>query len=48
MVGVTPQYDLRANDMRAINAVLTRTFTDFDLQFEAGYDVIRDSPTFSL
>jgi hypothetical protein len=48
ILGVTPQYDLRANDLRAINAVLTRTFTDFDLQFEGGFDVIRDSPTFSL
>ena len=48
VLGVTPQYDLRANDIRAVNAILTRTFTDFDLQFEGGYDVIRDSPTFSL
>lgn len=48
VVGVTPQYDLVENEIRAINGVITRTFTDFDLQFEGGYDVIRDSPSFSL
>lgn len=48
VVGITPQYDLVANEIRAINGVLTRTFTDFDLQLEGGYDVIRDSPSFSL
>lgn len=48
VVGVTPQYDLRASELRAISATLTRTFTDFDLQVEGGYDVIRNSPTFSM
>lgn len=48
IVGVTPQYDLQRTELRAINASLTRTFTDFDLQLQGGYDVIRDSPSFSL
>ena len=48
LIGCTPQYDLLANEMRAITGTVTRTFNDFDLQFEAGYDVIRDSPSVSL
>ena len=48
LIGCTPQYDLLANEMRAISGTVTRTFNDFDLQFEAGYDVIRDSPSVSL
>jgi hypothetical protein len=48
LIGCTPQYDLLANKMRAISGTVTRTFNDFDLQFEAGYDVIRDSPSVSL
>jgi len=48
LIGCTPQYDLIANDIRAISGTVTRTFNDFDLEFEAGYDVIRDSPSVSL
>jgi hypothetical protein len=48
VIGITPQYDLVANEIRAISGAVTRTFTDFDLQLEGGYDVIRNSPTFSL
>ena len=48
MIGVTPQYDLRANELRSISGVLTRTFSDFDLSVQGGFDVIRDTPTFSV
>jgi hypothetical protein len=48
VVGVTPQYDIANSEMRAINATLTRTFTDFDLSVQGGYDVVRDSPSFSI
>ncbi|MED5506351.1 MAG: hypothetical protein VX684_00760, partial [Planctomycetota bacterium] len=47
-IGITPQYDLKANDLRSINGVLTRTFSDFELTLQGGFDVIRDSPTFSV
>lgn len=48
VVGVTPQYDLHKNEIRAINSTLTRSFTDFELALVAGYDVIRDSPSVSV
>ena len=48
VIGVTPQYDLRANELRSISGVLTRTFSDFDLSVQGGFDVIRDTPTFSV
>ena len=47
-IGITPQYDLKANDLRSISGVLTRTFSDFDLSVQGGFDVIRDEPTFSV
>ena len=48
IIGITPQYDLRANELRSISGALTRTFSDFDLAVQGGYDVIRDTPTFSV
>lgn len=48
VVGVTPQYDIANSELRAITARLTRTFNDFDLSFQGGYDVVRDSPSISV
>lgn len=43
LIAASPQYDLRANEMRAVSGVITRNFPDFDLSANAGYDLIEDN-----
>lgn len=45
-LAVTPQYDLVANNMRAISGTLTRNFPDFLLSVGASYNQIVDQATF--
>jgi len=42
MLAVSPQYDLSAGDFRALSGSITRTFPDFDLNADAGYDLVQD------
>jgi hypothetical protein len=44
----SPQYDLRAGELREIQGGITRTFPDFNLSLVAGYDLIEDQTTASL
>jgi hypothetical protein len=43
MIAFSPQYDLQAGDFRAVSGSITRTFPDFDLNANAGYDLIEDN-----
>jgi hypothetical protein len=45
-VAVTPQWDFREDDFRAVTARITRSFPDFDLIFLVRYDQIRDDTLF--
>ncbi len=42
LLAFSPQYDLQAGEMRAVSGSLTRTFPDFDMHGNAGYDLIED------
>jgi hypothetical protein len=42
LIAFSPQYDLQAGEMRAVAGSITRTFPDFDLNMNAGYDLIED------
>jgi hypothetical protein len=48
VLACSPQYDLLADDFRAISGSLTRTFPDYDLSLTAGYDRIEDDAFFGL
>jgi outer membrane receptor protein involved in Fe transport len=41
-VALSPQYDFREEDFRALNARITRSFPDFDFTLQVRYDQIRD------
>jgi hypothetical protein len=43
LLAFSPQYDLQAGDFRAVSGSITRTFPDFDLNANAGYDLIEDN-----
>jgi hypothetical protein len=43
LIALSPQYDLEADDFRAISGSVTRNFPDFDLNVNAGYDQIEDN-----
>ncbi|MEC8320041.1 MAG: hypothetical protein VX012_01435, partial [Planctomycetota bacterium] len=45
---VSPQYDLRRNEFRAVSASIQRKLPDFDLFFRVGYDLVRDQTIFGL
>ena len=42
MLAFSPQYDLEAGEFRAVSGSLTRGFPDFDMNANAGYDLIED------
>ena len=48
ILACSPQYDLLADDFRAVSGSLTRTFPDYDLSLTAGYDRIEDDTFFGL
>ena len=41
-LAISPQYDLEAGEFRAASGSLTRVFPDFDVNANAGYDLIED------
>jgi lipopolysaccharide assembly outer membrane protein LptD (OstA) len=41
-LALSPQYDFREEDFRALNARITRSFPDFDFTLQVRYDQIRD------
>ena len=43
LLAFSPQYDLQAGEFRAVSGSVTRTFPDFDLNANAGYDLIEDN-----
>ena len=45
---ISPQWDLVRNEFRAFNTSLLRTFPDFDLSFNLGYDLIQDETSVGL
>ena len=45
---ISPQWDLVRNEFRAFNTSLLRTFPDFDLSFNLGYDLIQDETTVGM
>ncbi|MHC4869289.1 MAG: hypothetical protein ACYTE2_06355 [Planctomycetota bacterium] len=45
---LSPQYDLRLNEFRAISGALERNFPDFDLILSGGYDLVLDEVAFSV
>ncbi len=47
-LAVSPQYDLRRNEFRAVSASIQRKLPDFDLFFRVGYDLVRDQTIFGL
>ena len=48
MLTISPQYDLRRDEFRAFGTSLTRTFPDFDLNFNLTYNLIQDETTVGL
>ena len=48
LLSASPQYDLDAGEFRAVSGGLNRTFPDFDLNINGGYDLIEDRAYFSL
>ncbi len=42
LLAFSPQYDLRAGELRRIQGSLSRTFPDFTFNLTAGYDLIED------
>jgi hypothetical protein len=42
LLAFSPQYDLEAGEFRAVSGSLTRGFPDFDMNANAGYDLIED------
>ncbi|MFO0827407.1 MAG: hypothetical protein U0572_04585 [Phycisphaerales bacterium] len=48
LIAFSPQYDLRAGELRRIQGSLTRTFPDFNLNLTGGYDLIENQTTFSV
>lgn len=45
---LSPQYDLRLDEFRAISGALERNFPDFDLILSGGYDLVLDEVAFSV
>ena len=43
IIAFSPQYDFNENDFRSISGSVTRSFPDFDLNMNAGYDLIEDN-----
>ena len=42
LIAASPQYDLLAGELRAVAGSITRTFPDFDVNANMGYDLIED------
>jgi hypothetical protein len=47
-VAVSPQYDLKRDEFRAVTASIRRTLPDFDLSGTIGYDLVRDQTIFGF
>ncbi len=48
LIAFSPQYDFVYEDIRAVSGSLSRTFPDFRLNVNAGYDKIEDQAFFGL
>jgi hypothetical protein len=48
LVSFSPQYDLQEGELRRVQGSLSRTFPDFILNLNAGYDLIEDQTSVSL
>ncbi|MBC02074.1 MAG: hypothetical protein CMJ34_02045 [Phycisphaerae bacterium] len=47
-VGISPQYDLRRDEFRAVSGTIRRKLPDFDFSLSVGYDLIRDQTVFGM
>ena len=47
-LGVSPQYDLRRNEFRAVTGSIRRSLPDFDFVLSVGYNLIRDQTVFGM
>ena len=47
-MALSPQYDLRRGEFRAVTGSVQRKLPDFDLSLTIGYDIIRGDTTFGL
>ena len=47
-IGVSPQYDLRRDEFRAVSGTIQRKLPDFDFSLSIGYDLIRDQTIFGM
>jgi hypothetical protein len=45
---LSPQYDIRLGEFRAISGALERNFPDFDLILSGGYDLVLDEVAISI
>jgi len=45
---LSPQYDLRLDEFRAISGAIERNFPDFDLVLSGGYDLVLDEVSLSV
>ncbi len=48
LIAFSPQYDIEAAEMRAVSGTIARTFPDFNLNLNAGYDLIEDNTFVSM
>ena len=48
LVAVSPQYDIRENEMRAVAGSVARTYPDFDFAFNTRYDLIEDETSLGI
>ena len=48
LIAFSPQYDLQENDFRSIGGSITRTYPDFDLNANVGYDLVKDNTFIGL
>jgi hypothetical protein len=48
LVSFSPQYDISEGDFRSVTGAVTRTFPDFDMNADAGYDLVMDRTFFSI
>ena len=47
-IGISPQYDLRRDEFRAVSGTIQRKLPDFDFSLSIGYDLIRDQTVFGM
>lgn len=48
LIAFSPQYDIEAAEMRAVSGSIARTFPDFNLNLNVGYDLIEDNTFVSM